>query len=100
MQSFPRGLKPLAASAISIGIALSVIQRWLMWRALADASPGQRRAVLYSWHLGMLRTAYYPATGQSLVPWIRTVSLVGALLLLLVAVVFARWALRSTTRVS
>jgi hypothetical protein len=71
-----------------------------MWRALTDASPGQRRAALYSWHIGMLRSGYYPASGQHLLPWIRALSLAGLLLLLILAVVFMRWGRRTSARVS
>jgi hypothetical protein len=68
VQAFPRGLKPLAAAAISLGFAISVAQRWLIRRALADASPDRHHAALYLWHLGMLRADYYPVRGQHLFP--------------------------------
>jgi len=100
MQTLPRGLKTLAAVAVTVGLALSVAQRWLIWRALVDASPNRRHAALYSWHLGMLRTDYYPETGQHLLPAIRTLSGAGALFLLCIAAILLRWTRRagSSTR--
>ena len=97
MKNWPRGLRTLFWAAVAIGLALALVQRWLMWRALESASPARRWASLATWHLGMLRASYYPAAGQRFVPWIQWASLLGLILLCGVAVVFLQWARRSTS---